>query len=998
MGNVSSAGTSVGPPELLSETEFVAKLLEDVDSGYGLIPFTGSGISIGSGILAAFQFKDYLRYCIFLSIVKTKTPGCWKSGAAGTSAKDAGYWIPDFCGWPERPSTAQVDNSKRFFEMCAERVGKEIQKGEEDEGRILVPAPPSSVPWEGEIKLSTALQALGSLGDWREMLVFLSRVWQSADGPGTSEDIACVGPSNPGIIDSFYLHLTSGRKPNLAHRMLASLSAPARIRTILTTNIDTLQETAFEDFRVPLATFDVHQLGELPNHHLVRAQNSIIKMHGSRFGIRTDLTLDLPPTEADRDRFCQYFYYEHGKRRAIHSNLVVLGFSGADYRVRRFFDALMSYDPQTDGRGASGADGLVKMYWICFTERDFTGIKKHFGGKPWWTKERVVPVLASPDILLLEFYQRLTFAPPPTALGNIFSHHRPPNAVMGDVAVTGLCKCDREKMFIQEVSEKLKTNELVILDGERQATLAAIRAAERLRARLWYELSEFVSFEHLLYEFCQSICKETMRYDTVRLPFKVGNPIFTEYLGAFLKEAMSTEREPWTVFFFARSLPGSDVGWGYRSLFELGMSDKGFWPEECTVAFAEFIKCLRGTKKFRVMLVKFAEPPLDAKGNWKCERYAELMTDLYDSSFLSPLRTSLGPLSFCTVDLPYRMYRSTGGVQASLNTIIEYFGLSGSGTLEDSEWGKTAKRIVDDSHRKESYDVEDRDGSTTLVQTYVRNLQNKGIHLLFGLAQSRHLRPLALLYGDGAFPCPFRYNLEELDNDETRAKMTEELIDWLVKKGLVFRKSGGFAWTFLALREALYDYLISEMPDKYKDFGLRPPAEFAAASHYHMAEWYQRLFHSSNHLEPLVESLYHYMRCILMAKRAVQPKFVTEKWISTDEETGRKADKWAYRFHLIVMSLNSIAAAIRSNEERLQHDLCPALARSMFSTAVMTGVSDFLRKLWKEYRKKVRDTVDMTNFDREMARVILSELKSLKQQFAKLSTHHDRTTHGGGSV
>ena len=100
--------------------------------------------------------------------------------------------------------------------------------------------------------------ALAVWNNWVLTLDFLSRLERSYGGG------VHLSQRRFSVIDSFNRHISHNKKPNLNHIMLAHLTGPLRINTILTTNFDSLTEIAFSELDRQLELFYVSINGELP--------------------------------------------------------------------------------------------------------------------------------------------------------------------------------------------------------------------------------------------------------------------------------------------------------------------------------------------------------------------------------------------------------------------------------------------------------------------------------------------------------------------------------------------------------------------------------------------------------------------------------------------------------------------------------------------------------------------------------------------------------------
>ena len=90
---------------LVSDSEFLNLIRDQISQGFSITPFVGSGISAPSGILMGLEFEEYLAYVVYLSLHKE--------------------WDVRRNGWPAHPTDEQVQTAKRElfenFKECLER-------------------------------------------------------------------------------------------------------------------------------------------------------------------------------------------------------------------------------------------------------------------------------------------------------------------------------------------------------------------------------------------------------------------------------------------------------------------------------------------------------------------------------------------------------------------------------------------------------------------------------------------------------------------------------------------------------------------------------------------------------------------------------------------------------------------------------------------------------------------------------------------------------------
>jgi hypothetical protein len=256
--------------------EFITLLSEEREKGYGFVPLIGAGLSAPSGIPIITELKLYLQRCVGLAL-----------GADVLDADDRRRrWNPRKDHWPPLSDPRRPQDIDWFLKVY-----------EEWQMRKRTPT------WDPE--LSVFQEALGALAEWRTALHFLSRLDSDVKGPD-KRDVLYLNSPDRDVIDAFFLHVTSGKRPTLGHRMVAHLSTVLRIHTLLTINFDELLEQAFDQIGRRLTTYDVHLNSGLPPLSALRVTPSLIKMHGGRYSLRGDYSLDTPPSEEDRKQFISY--------------------------------------------------------------------------------------------------------------------------------------------------------------------------------------------------------------------------------------------------------------------------------------------------------------------------------------------------------------------------------------------------------------------------------------------------------------------------------------------------------------------------------------------------------------------------------------------------------------------------------------------------------------------------------------------------------------------
>ncbi len=411
----------------ITTIELCKKLSRQVSLGYGIIPFVGSGLSASSGILTGQEFTDYLAYSIYATLNN--------------------FWDIRRQGWPDAVDYREMEKVRRWYygeyEKSCARVGFDLgpvgngQKvtgfgGSSNESNssnaniLLRPLIPEmlrpDVLKESEFQLLKTLlnggkhpgrfaglngispgtteyaidYAMRCSFDWRASLTTLAKLNVEAGKDNNREMVTVDDESNSAVFDSFNVHITRGRQPNLGHKMLAHLVRAFRSRVLFTTNFDPLLESAFERINRHLNVISVQKSGQLPSLQIVRSADCIIKLHGSLLETRSDLSLDDIPSREDLKVFSDIVTGaspDSATGNFSPSHLLVVGYSASDMRCVEMIKRCIS---QND----------VKVFWICFRESDRKRVEQAFSERVF--EQKIYTCLTSrPDLLLYEMYQRL---------------------------------------------------------------------------------------------------------------------------------------------------------------------------------------------------------------------------------------------------------------------------------------------------------------------------------------------------------------------------------------------------------------------------------------------------------------------------------------------------------------------------------------------------------------------------------------------------------------
>jgi SIR2-like protein len=520
--------------------KFIATLKTEINKGYGIIPLVGSGFSTDSGIPIGMKFINYMRYVMWL---------CCKNG-----------WNLQKGGWPDFPKW--------------EELAKALNWGEND----LCNSANNIIKDQSTDELNVTLEVVGAWNDWRSALHLLSRFRQekTTNKQGKPTPQIILRDPDDHIKELFVDHLTRDKKPNPYHWLLAQLARPLRIHTVLTTNFDTLLEKAFNDVGISLSTFDVHVTGSLPDVRLVKAQDSIIKLHGSNVATRADFSLDEVPPLSDKESFFQYHFGAprlEGSKRDVYSvknHLLVLGFSGSDHRIIELIKFCLE-------------EAQFKVFWVCHTFNDYLKAKKLFPSK--YFSNNVVFVISHADNLLLDIYQRMTRTLPSREVKYPFRTNTAPFPNIPENRKKKVIE-ERKHIYRKITADKNKENQKAKKKGVIVRTPASPYSAsvadafwvlsgfpsiieniprsnihKKIYNCVWLELEDFVSEDQVVFTILKELSFRTGMLETEGISLEVLNesPSETEKLQEIINHFRINPNE-WILFITCRGLKGVQAG------------------------------------------------------------------------------------------------------------------------------------------------------------------------------------------------------------------------------------------------------------------------------------------------------------------------------------------------------------------------------------------------------------------------------------------------------
>ena len=537
-----------------SHDTFLDTIREDVEKGFSFVPLIGSGLSVTSGIPTAQQYGDYLRRCIAYAL--------WPP-------TEENAWHPRGSPWPD---------------PCDDRLR-----------RIKINDLTSKLPALIESKDAVRWEAIGAMSNWRTALHFLSRLDDKDGEPHLS------APDNR-VIDSFFLHITRGRKPNIGHMMLAHLADVLGVHTILTTNFDTLIEDAFAQLDIPLATFDVHQRARLPGASSVLAQRAIVKLHGGRYGLRADFTLDDTPSDQDKETFREYFTpSDHGIAR---KHLLVLGTAGDDTRTIALI------------RHALAEIRDMRVYWLCYSRRDENTVRDRFPPECASLSLRCERH-ADAGLFLFQLYEGICHSPPP---GNVdFPAFWPVPPVPSCPREETIAFTDNKTRLMSGLSiapdgssHANAISAVVVADGPHGLTSLAASVMDDLYAEyesIWLDLDPFCGWHDCFVAMVDTIARRLGESSRIRPITPSDADIYRKYFAQFARRSA----RPMLIILNGREPPGRNAGFTTES-----SESSQPWPTNDSESLWAFLDGIKDIPNCVFLVLTRNEDPFTAsngKGN-----------------------------------------------------------------------------------------------------------------------------------------------------------------------------------------------------------------------------------------------------------------------------------------------------------------------------------------------------------------------------------------------
>ncbi len=348
-------------------------------------------------------------------------------------------------------------------------------------------------------------------------------------------------------VDNLFQMLNRGRLPGNSHRFLVFLSRLLGWRLILTTNFDDLIERAMRSEGLFPTVFDVWRDAELPHELLVGGRLSIVKLHGSAYGLRVGESLDAPLKPHETEKVLRYM--------PDNPLLLVLGYGGQDRRIMDLVRAVLERAKRNRRRGPHVAWAHFESEYPDPLRKLLDDIKQH--PAPLKAKDLDAYIVAGRTFdagsFLIGLYSRYTSAHPSTAGSYRLGQGRPLGLTMKRFigAATSASNCaDHSCVHIfcgapqsdgDDEDPATTRPECCPVDVSSIAMSEYVSERSSTHTPIWFHASMFQSLEELI----AAVIAECRKHDST-LPSYVlpvgGDDVQSEYGSEELKKGIRLVR------------------------------------------------------------------------------------------------------------------------------------------------------------------------------------------------------------------------------------------------------------------------------------------------------------------------------------------------------------------------------------------------------------------------------------------------------------------------
>jgi hypothetical protein len=842
----------------------VERIADSISTGYGFIPLIGAGLSAPSGVPLVRDMTPYLQKCIGMSLgIGQRRP-----------------WNPRADQWPPFILKSDTNDKDDWFNLIQQKIKEYSTKQYSD--------------------LPVLQEALGAIAEWRTSLQFLSRLTHVSETRDFEHAIRfMLDVPKQEVVDAGLRAILQGKQPTLAHKMLASLGGLMRLDVLLTTNFDELIEQAFADARNPVTVFDVHLGDSIPAYSAVSTQRSLIKMHGNRYSLRADYSLDSTPTENDIHSFLEYLAgreFEPSPDREValppcRNHLLVVGVAGTERRTLTFIR-----------RAWNVFKSAFKVYWIAHRDQNVKDALNLFKDAPGGNEGGFIIRHTNPGLLFLQVFQHLRLTIPNN--GVIFPStprlSLPPLATRSAKFENSIS--DKNRVHKDEVTRNVEKRLRFLLADDkpncpRLILLTSPRGIEGVTSIgatlfetfeteancLWLDLNDIRSaddlFEQLIDTMYYRLGSETW------LPVYVANDAPTQ--AAEVRRLATLSSQPWVIFLNARETPGCnrhdfrDVdrqeypnNWidlsaldgpatmlsprvqrsatlttrsqhndGKATLEALTALLNELFPSESTRPIVVGVLLLRGIEEIRHTNGSAPEPGRDSK-------------DTKDKTNLSRVVEETGASTRQAGDDKTKTEKrqpddalysplccsllADGSVQqGAVFSFRPPAASSGKGRKDQSEIAKDCEQWIKNKPKEATK-------RAAFLQRLILMQRTRFESSVWYHSESRNKKG--------------RIEHSNISVGDKDRKSYDKWLDELETMGLVRRKLGGFIWLHAERRNTLRDCW-NQIAGSLKDF---------EQGHWELAQWYYRLMQSSLTPQSLLESIYHACESAIALKNGGQ--------------------------------------------------------------------------------------------------------------------------------
>ena len=692
--------------------------------------------------------------------------------------------------------------------------------------------------------------------------------------------------------------------------MLAHLAVALRMRLMLTTNFDTLLESSFETLGMPLTVFQVpREVEELPSPRLVNQHQSLVKLHGSAYGLRADMSLDAEPSTQDRQIFREYFDSQNSGTR----NLLVLGVGGKEKRINHLIASLL--------KPAEGGDGTIpdiKIFWQCFHDYEMeehrTRLKEFLPRSANIDEILFTTTQRHLGLFLYEIYQSHFLALPPAGADYAASIRLPPlpygvDPYVEDTFNPHYSPQTSSKFYVadhfltakKELLEAIETQgstDVLLFHGETGTSSVAASLFHELTTRnlgCWIDLDTCADLNDFKLQLLETLALQLGHYHTLFPLPQLERSIFE-----LVEELLEKSVQPVICFLYLREGLGPNAGW----TFGTPEPYKDLWRPEDIQALGEVLDMLSENCGSRLRF---------------------LIVDRDDSRAKVLKAKALKPC------------------QQALSRQLD--------------------QIVDDIVAYCKKDESGARGRFVYTMTLFRRTRYRSALLSWTMTE-----------GDG-------------DYDAQRAKKAEEWLKELGKIGLFRVQSGGFIWMHDDVRTEVRRRL-SERPQELRDGHDVSLNDFHCRRHQSIADWYVKLFRSSNDPRAIDESIYHRVRCLVgMIRPCVN---INEPLLhSTLRELQNTLDLAHRRFVDRAFADSYVPMLVRlahDLETYLENDVKPSLSDASAAPILIDELRGICLKLAASMAREVgdfREALRIRGFSAGASTELLLQESNLASDFKK---------------